>query len=195
MGIQYDDNDDISLKGSDGTPIGNTGDKLKTTALTDAELRATAVPVSQASQPLPTGASTSTLQTTGNSSLSSIDTKTPTLGQKVMAASQPVVMASDQSPVRTTDISDSSGLQGAVTVGLTAVAIRVGGSNLANRKTLTAFHNGNQDIYWGYTNAVTVSSGSPIFKSQFAAWSIGPNTTVWMISGTAGQDVRVTENA
>lgn len=47
--------------------------------LTNTELRATAVPVSLASQPLPTGASTAALQTTGNSSLSSIDGKLPVL--------------------------------------------------------------------------------------------------------------------
>ena len=58
--------------------------------LTDTQLRASAVPVSgtfwQSTQPvsavslpLPTGASTSALQTTGNSSLSSIDAKTPSL--------------------------------------------------------------------------------------------------------------------
>lgn len=37
------------------------------------------VPISAASLPLPTGAATAALQTTGNTSLSSIDTKTPTL--------------------------------------------------------------------------------------------------------------------
>jgi hypothetical protein len=63
--------------------------------LTDTQLRATAVPVSQASQPLPTGASTSALQTTGNASLSSIDGKTPSLtGGRVpvdgSAVTQPV---------------------------------------------------------------------------------------------------------
>ena len=58
--------------------------------LTDTQLRASAVPVSgtfwQSTQPvsavslpLPTDASTSALQTTGNSSLSSIDAKTPSL--------------------------------------------------------------------------------------------------------------------
>lgn len=47
--------------------------------LTDAQLRANDVPVSAVSLPLPTGASTSALQTTGNSSLSSIDAKTPSL--------------------------------------------------------------------------------------------------------------------
>lgn len=51
---------------------------------------------------LPTGASTSALQTTGNSSLSSLDTKTPALGQALMAASRPVVIASNQSAIPVT---------------------------------------------------------------------------------------------
>lgn len=51
---------------------------------------------------LPTGASTSALQTTGNTSLSSIDGKFNSLGQKTMAASAPVVLASDQSAIPVT---------------------------------------------------------------------------------------------
>lgn len=51
------------------------------------------------SSALPTGASTSALQTTGNTSVASIDTKTPALGQAVMASSSPVVIASNQSAV------------------------------------------------------------------------------------------------
>jgi len=52
---------------------------------------------------LPTGAATATLQTSGNASLStiesdttSIDSKTPSLGQALESASVPVVIASDQ---------------------------------------------------------------------------------------------------
>jgi hypothetical protein len=51
------------------------------------------------SSALPTGAATSALQTTGNSSLSSLDTKTLAAGQATMAASSPVVIASNQSAV------------------------------------------------------------------------------------------------
>ena len=63
-----------------------------------------AVPVSQSgtwtvNSNLPTGASTSALQTSGNATLSSLDTKTPTVGQKLSAASSPVVISSDQSPI------------------------------------------------------------------------------------------------
>jgi hypothetical protein len=53
-------------------------------------------PISAASLPLPTGSSTSALQTTGNISLASIDTKTPALGQALAAASTPVVLPATQ---------------------------------------------------------------------------------------------------
>lgn len=56
-------------------------------------------PISAAALPLPAGASTSSLQTSGNASLTSIDSKTPALGQAVMAASVPVVIASNQSAI------------------------------------------------------------------------------------------------
>lgn len=56
-------------------------------------------PVSLASIPINVSASTSALQTTGNSSLSSIDTKTPALGQATMANSAPVVISSNQSAI------------------------------------------------------------------------------------------------
>lgn len=59
-----------------------------------------AVPISAASLPLPSGAATSALQTTGNSSLSSIDGKLGTMGQKTMAGSAPVTIASDQAGVQ-----------------------------------------------------------------------------------------------
>lgn len=48
---------------------------------------------------LPTGASTAANQSTGNTSLSSIDGKLGSLGQKAMTGSAPVVIASDQSAI------------------------------------------------------------------------------------------------
>lgn len=73
-------------------------------------------PISAVSLPLPTGAATSALQTTGNTSLNSIDTKTPALGQAAMASSSPVVVASDQSnlPVLASADSSTSGTLGAL---------------------------------------------------------------------------------
>lgn len=77
------------------TPLPVSG-TVATGGLTDTQLRAVAVPVSNSSLPLPTGASTSALQTTGNTSVGSIDTKTPALGQALAGASVPVVLTAAQ---------------------------------------------------------------------------------------------------
>jgi hypothetical protein len=85
----------------------NTSAGVEVAPLTDTQLRATAVPVSgtfyQATQPvsaaalpLPSGASTSANQSTGNTSLASIDTKIPAQGQALAAASVPVVLPAAQ---------------------------------------------------------------------------------------------------
>ena len=59
-------------------------------------------PISATTLPLPSGAATSALQGTGNSSLASIDSKTLSAGQATMAASSPVVIASNQSAIPVT---------------------------------------------------------------------------------------------
>lgn len=56
----------------------------------------TTQPISVSTLPLPANASTSGLQTTGNTTLSSIETKTPTLGQALIAGSTPVVLPISQ---------------------------------------------------------------------------------------------------
>lgn len=73
-------------------------------ALTDTQLRASPVDVTFSgtsnvavtSSVLPTGAATSSLQTTLNSSVSSLDSKAPPLGQALAAASVPVVLTAAQ---------------------------------------------------------------------------------------------------
>lgn len=105
------------------------------------------------------------------------------------------VTASSNGELQISDISNNGGVHGSLTVGTSAVEAKVGGSALANRKTLTIFNNSNADIYFGYSNTVTTAIGTPIFKSQFAEFEVGPSTTVWLIAGTAGNNTRITENA
>jgi hypothetical protein len=111
-------------------------------------------PVSLTSLPLPTGGSTSALQTTGNASLSSIDSKlpgalvggrldenigswlgstAPTVGQKTMANSVPVVLASDQAVNIDTGVADKT----AFTYG-TSVEQPIGGVYQDTAPSLTA---------------------------------------------------------
>jgi hypothetical protein len=123
-GIQYEDGDasasptgtqimfndgGIETAVSDSNPlpvsasIDTTGLALaanqQTDALTDTELRATPVPVSgtvTANIGTVATLATAAKQDTGNTSLASIDTKTPALGQAVAAASVPVVLPAAQ---------------------------------------------------------------------------------------------------
>lgn len=103
-------NDDVLIYGFDGS----ANQKIKTDIDGSISINdnAGSITIDASSLPLPTGAATSSLQTTGNSSLSSIDTKLTTtnsslssidagiptaLGQTTMAASMPVTLASNQS--------------------------------------------------------------------------------------------------
>lgn len=64
-------------------------------AVTVSNLPATQA-ISAVALPLPTGAATAANQTATNTSLATIAANTPTVGQKTMAGSSPVVIASDQ---------------------------------------------------------------------------------------------------
>lgn len=96
--------------------------------LTDAQLRASAVPTSAASLPLPTGASTET-------TLAAVSGKLPaTLGQKTGANSLAVVVASDQSAVTTSNQNNAAfGAVANVSVTTTAAAV---GSSAACRSVI-----------------------------------------------------------
>ncbi len=93
--------------------------------------------------------------------------------------------------LRVAELLTQGGVQGAVVVGTTAVAARVGALNFQNRKTLTVTPTDGK-IYWGYTNAVTVASGSVIYKNQQVTFSAADTLTIWLIASVAC-DVRITE--
>lgn len=121
----------------------------------------------------PIGASTSALQTTGNASLASIDSKLNTLGQKVMASSVPVVIASNQSaiPVSGTvttspDVNVHDG---------TGVSISSTGSSLDVNITNT--------VPVSQSGTWTVQQGTPPWSvSQSGTWTTGRTWT--LSSGT-----------
>lgn len=104
----------VGLADGGGVVVTNT---VTVTGTVTANAGTGTMAVSAATLPLPTGASTSALQTTGNTSLSSIDTKTPALGQGLMAASVPVTIASNQSAVPVSGTVTSNAGTGTMTVG------------------------------------------------------------------------------
>jgi hypothetical protein len=130
-----------------GTVTANTG---LSQPLTDTQLRAADVPVTATSLPLPTGASTAALQTTGNSSLSSIDGKMNSLGQKTMANSMPVTIASDQGAIPITGSITASNpsvyTNGANVLSPTGNVTFVGGWDGTNLRGLSTNGNGELNV-------------------------------------------------
>lgn len=96
--------------GTDGTNLRAL--KVSSTGVLSVDGSAVTQPISAGALPLPAGASTSALQTSGNSSLSSIDTKTPALGQALAAASVPIVLTAAQlstlTPLSTVAVTQST---------------------------------------------------------------------------------------
>jgi hypothetical protein len=147
---------------------------------------------------LPTGASTSALQTTGNSSLSSIDTKTPSLGQALMAASTPVVIASNQSTINIQGI----GTIGSPAGGLLTVQGVGGGTALPISTSAAAFigtvvqptgTNLHTVVDSGTINAVPVDGAKTTFSAGVAGITVAATPTdVFTITGSATKTIRVT---
>jgi hypothetical protein len=76
----------------------------------------------------------------------------------------------------------------------TAYEAKVGASRLANRKslTITALTN----MYWGYNNTVTTTTGTQLIKGQQIIFAIDMDSTfqVWLVSGTAAGQAQITES-
>lgn len=120
---------------------------------------------------LPTGAATSALQTSGNSSLSSIDGKLNSLGQKAMAASVPVVIASDQSAISVSISNDTNyGTVGANTLRSAA--------QIGNATGAAAFGTG---VRSAQVLRVTIATDDVVPVSQSGTWNV--NNISGTISG------------
>ena len=144
--------------------------------LTDTQLRASAVPVSgtfwqstqpvsgtfwQATQPvsavslpLPTGASTSALQTTGNSSLSSIDAKTPSLSSGRVPVESNLVQGLTDTQLRAS----------AVPVSLSSSPLPTGAATESTLAALNNKFNTNSFSNINTNTTSTVKSGAGVLK-------------------------------
>jgi hypothetical protein len=98
--------------------------------------------------------------------------------------------------LRTADIINTSGIYGTLTVGTSAIEIKVGGSKLANRKLVTIDNTSNSVIFWGWDSSITTSAyAGRIFKDQQASWAIGANVTIFLIASGAGNSVHISESS
>lgn len=90
-------------------------------------------------------------------------------------------------------INSGNGVEGFITVSTISTEAKVGASRLAGRKSLTIFNNSSSTMFWGYTNAVTTATGTPIFKDQMIQFEVGDSQSIFLISGSAGNNARITE--
>jgi hypothetical protein len=195
---------------------------LTTTGLLRVDGSGVTQPISAASLPLPTGAATETTLAAQSTLMGSLTETAPatdtassgfngrlqriaqritslialfptSIGQKTMAGSLAVTLASDQGAITAQDIINVSGQYRAQSVTTSAAEALGAASILTNRKMLSITPT-NGTIYWGFSNAVTISSGSPIFKNQTITFAVGPNVHIYIIAG-ATTDVRITEGS
>lgn len=155
---------------------------------------------------LPTGASTSALQTTGNTSLSSIDTKTPALGQTTMAGSSPVVIASNQSAVPISGTVTANAGTGTFAVSAATLPLPSGAATSANQTTIntqtTKLNDGTDTALITAAGALVVDgSGSTqpisgtVAATQSGVWNItNVSGTVSLPTGAATASNQTTLN-
>lgn len=95
--------------------------------------------------------------------------------------------------LRSADIVNTAGQYRAQSVTTTAAEALGAATILANRKSLTITPT-NGTVYWGFSNAVTTTTGTPIFKNQCMSFAVGANVHVYVIAG-ATTDCRMTEGS
>jgi hypothetical protein len=91
------------------------------------------------------------------------------------------------------DCINTSGQGRAQSVTTTAAEALGAASILVNRKFISLCPT-NGTIYWGFTNAVTISTGTPIFKNQNVIIAVTDNVHIYVIAGST-IDVRIVEGS
>lgn len=92
------------------------------------------------------------------------------------------------------DVLNDGYVAGSITVGTTQVEAKVGASKQVGRELLIIYNKSNNTIYYG-PSGVTTSTGIPIFKNSTLMLSVGENTALFLIAGSAGNSVLVQELA
>ena len=141
-------------------------------------------PISAVALPLPTGSSTSALQTTGNTSLASIDTKTPALGQALAASSVPVVLPAAQITTLTPPSNTGYALDTSVNTLLKPASTLAAVTNVGSVTSITnALPTGTNTLgsvkLTDGTNLATIKAAStaPVATDTAIVVSLSPNST------------------
>lgn len=114
-------------------------------------------------------------------------------GQSTVGATVNYVSASATGDLFSRDVINTAGQNRAQSVTTTAAEAIGAASRLTNRKFVKITPT-NGTVYWGFTNAVTTVTGSPIFKNQTVVFAFTDNVPIFVISaGTV--DCRIAEGS
>lgn len=90
---------------------------------------------------------------------------------------------------------DGPSENGAVTVTGTASELKVGASRLSERVVVT-MQPLDGAIYFGFSNSVTSSTGTKVFKGQYFSLEAGESEQVWLVADPGESvDVRISERS
>lgn len=92
------------------------------------------------------------------------------------------------------EIVNSAAVYTELNVGTTAVEVRVGGANLKGRQLVHMLPKDNE-VYWGYDNTVTITTGTRVFKNQLVTIPIGDELSIWLIANGPDKKVNIAELA
>jgi len=79
-----------------------------------------------------------------------------------------------------------------ITVTTTPQEVKVGASPMAERQVVT-IQPLTGDVYYGYSNSVSSTNGTKIFKNQLLPLEAGEKLSVWVVAASGSIDVRITE--
>jgi hypothetical protein len=113
------------------------------------------------------------------------------LGPTSDSSGNPVASVNSQLQAR--DVINTAGQYRAQSVTTSAAEALGAASILVNRKFISLTPT-NGTIYWGFSNAVTTSSGTPIFKNQTYTIAATDNVHVYVIAGST-VDCRISEGS
>lgn len=165
---------------------------LTTTGLLRVDGSGVTQPISATALPLPTGASTSALQTSGNATLTAISAQLPTtLGQKTSAASLSVVIASDQSTVPVSFATSGTGTPTSVPGSATSVTLLAASGTT---KGFIVYNDSAAILYVTYASTSSVTAFSeklfPNSATSLINFYTGIVTGIW---ASATGNARVTQ--
>jgi hypothetical protein len=93
------------------------------------------------------------------------------------------------------DVDNSSFIHAVVSVGTSAVEMKVNGTRLSGRQELRIYNDSNVTIYLGSPSVTTsgATKGEPLVKGQWISYNAGQDVAVYAIAGTTSNNVIVFE--